>query len=196
MFSRATVKIDKANELGSAGQSALYQSAIDDAEKALEFDDGAIIAVYQKAIAQRMMGNLEAAADSFTDVLRAAPSYVDALIRRGIVYYYLNELPSARGDFHNAIANSERPDGRADFWIGVTFAKEGKYDDAIRMYTRTIRLNPDYKPAYNNRGLAYMKLGRYDRAATDFDELIRRDRNDNVARQRRDMARQMMTQQR
>ncbi|MEM7313460.1 MAG: tetratricopeptide repeat protein, partial [Planctomycetota bacterium] len=193
---RAIAKISKANEEGAAGQSGLYQSAIADAEKVLEFDEASVTAIYQKGVAQRMMGNLEGAADTFTDALKMAPQFGDALLRRGIVYYYLNELESARGDFHNVIANSEIPDGRADFWIGVSYAKEGNFDEAIRMYTRTIRLNPAYKPAYNNRGLALMKLGRYDRAARDFEELIRRDRNDSVARQRRDMARQMMNQQR
>lgn len=193
---RSISKISKANELGSAGQSGLYQSAIADADKVLEFEETSVTAVYQKGVAHRMMGNLEAAADSFTDALEMAPQFGDALLRRGIVYYYLNELESARGDFHNVILNSVEQDGRAEFWIGVTLAKEGKYEQAIRSYSRAIRMNPAYKPAYNNRGLALMKLGRYDRAARDFEELIRRDRNDTVARQRRDMARQMMTQQR
>ena len=193
---RALAKISMADEQGSAGQSGLYQSAIDDTDKVLEFDEASVAAVYQKGVAKRMMGDLEGAVDTFTDALDMAPQYSDALLRRGICYYYLNELESARGDFNQVTALSEIPDGRSDFWIGVTFAKDGNYEEAIRMYTRAIRLNPAYKPAYNNRGLALMKVGRYDRAALDFEELIRRNRKDTVARQRRDMARQMMNQQR
>lgn len=189
---RASAQVSLANELGGAGQRGLYEAAAADADKAYEFDENTITAVYQKGVAQRLMGDLEKAAQTFTDVLDISPSFTEANIRRGICYYYLGEYEAARRDFERAVAFSESRDGRPQFWMGVTSAKEGDYETAIRHYSRAIRLNPRYKPAYSNRGLAFMQMKQYRRAAGDFDELLRRNRKDSVARQRRDQAKQMM----
>ena len=43
----------------------------------------------------------------------------------------------------------------------------------FRTMTRRIRLNPRYADAYYNRGIAYEKLGQYQRAIQDYDEAIR-----------------------
>ena len=43
----------------------------------------------------------------------------------------------------------------------------------IRDYSEAIQLNPEFAPAYNNRGNAYRILGRYELAIRDFDEAIR-----------------------
>ena len=95
----------------------------------------------------------------------------------------------ARQDFEIAVAaTAGGGDPRAAFWIGATYAEEGDWYQAVRYYTDALRMNPEYKPAYNNRGLAYLQLGLYGRAARDFNHLVRRDRDDNVARKRRDTA--------
>jgi tetratricopeptide (TPR) repeat protein len=131
------------------------------------------------------LGELRAAVDSWDKALELErrPDYY---LRRGIAWYYLGENQLARRDFEVAEALF---DGRGLFWAGVTYAKEGDYHNAVRLYTAALRLAPEFKPAYNNRGLAYMQLGDYARAARDFDELVRRDPQDTVSLQRRDDAR-------
>ena len=42
------------------------------------------------------------------------------------------------------------------------------YDQAIADYSQAIRLKPDYAKAYDNRGNAYSRLGRFDPAFADF----------------------------
>lgn len=58
---------------------------------------------------------------------------------------------------------------------GNAFAKERRYDLAIRDYDDAIRLNPGGAKALNNRGVAYQKKGDYDRAIEDLDAAIRTD---------------------
>ena len=41
------------------------------------------------------------------------------------------------------------------------------------MKLKAIRLNPQNAGAYHNRGVAYARLGQYERAIQDFDEAIR-----------------------
>ena len=56
--------------------------------------------------------------------------------------------------------------------VTPTLAK-GEYDRAIQDYDQSIKLNPNYARAFNNRGVAYQKKGEYDRAIKDFDESIK-----------------------
>jgi len=189
---RASANVGLANEQGGAGQRGLYESAITDSDQAYDFDDNSVSALFQKGVAQRLKGDLEAAADTFTEVLDLVPTFSEANIRRGIVHYYLGDLEAARRDFEQGISNSQTRDGRPEFWLGVTFAKEGDYESAIRHYSRCIKLNPRFKPAYSNRGLAFMQTEQYRRATGDFDELLRRNRKDTISRQRRDQAKQLM----
>jgi tetratricopeptide (TPR) repeat protein len=184
---RAVANLGIATNSSSADKHSLYQSVIFDCDKALEFNPDTVEALYQKGVAQRLSGDLEAAIDSFTDSLDLAAGFNEARLRRGIAYYYLDDMSLARGDFERC--QESQADGRAAFWIGVTYAREGEYNDAVRYYTQAIRENPSYKPAYSNRALAYMKTNRFRQAESDYNELIRRDRNDSVARERRDVAR-------
>ena len=45
-------------------------------------------------------------------------------------------------------------------------------DGAIHDLTELIRMRPDFAPAYQNRGLAYLDKGEIDRAIQDFNEAI------------------------
>jgi PQQ-dependent catabolism-associated CXXCW motif protein len=51
---------------------------------------------------------------------------------------------------------------------GVANAHEGKYDEAIRDFSKAIELNPQHVEAYYNRGLAHAKKGDYGAAMTDL----------------------------
>ena len=52
------------------------------------------------------------------------------------------------------------------------------YKYQIVNYTKCIRVNPSYKSAYINRGIAYGKLGKYQLAIDDFSRVIRMNPND------------------
>ena len=48
---------------------------------------------------------------------------------------------------------------------------------AVEAATEAIRLRGDLAEAFNNRALAYIRLGRYDLAQPDFDRTIRLHQN-------------------
>jgi tetratricopeptide (TPR) repeat protein len=191
---RAMTHVALANTIPAEGRQTHYQQAIDDCNRTLEFEiTGAerASALLQRGIAERLMGQTQVAIKSFTDAITAAGSFAEASLRRGIAYYHLGDLDSAQADFEQATLEL-RPDGRANFWLGVTQARRGQYADAIRYYSAALRENRGYKPAYSNRGLANMRIGRYEQAANDFSTLLKRDPDDTVARERRDIARELM----
>lgn len=189
-WQKAIAQIALAGELNPPEQTELYQSAIQECDAALEFNPESIDPLLQRAVAERVLGQNEKAIDTLTDILKSNPNTAEVLLRRGIVWLAEGEVMRARVDFQRAQQSQQGSDPRAKFWLGVTYAKEGEYPQAVRFYSEALRANPDYKPAYNNRGLAYLQMGEFSRAEEDFEELLVRNRNDNVARQRRDLARQ------
>ena len=64
---------------------------------------------------------------------------------------------------------------------GEAYKDKGDYDDAIRDFNETIRLNPNYERAYYDRGNAYKKKRDYDRAIQDFNEAIHLNPNYEIA---------------
>jgi tetratricopeptide (TPR) repeat protein len=191
---RAMTHISLANTIPAEGRQTHYQQAIDDCNRTLEFEltgPERASSLLQRGIAERLMEQNQLAIESFSDAIDAAGSFPEASLRRGIAYFHLGDLDSAQADFEQAALDLRR-DGRANYWLGVTQASRGQFADAIRHYSVALRENPGYKPAYSNRGLAYMRMGRYEQAANDFSSLLKNDPTDTVAHSRRDMARQLM----
>ena len=192
-LARALTNISLANITAGDARNEYLQNAIEDCNRILEYDiepQNTATALTQRGIAQRLMGDNQTAIESYNDAIRVAGRYPEALIRRGIAYYHQNDLDAAMVDFKEAMVQTR--DGRADFWTGVIHASRGDFNEAIRHYTNALRVNPGYRPAYNNRGLAYLRTGRYDRAVDDFGELLYRNPEDSVARSRRDQALQLL----
>lgn len=58
------------------------------------------------------------------------------------------------------------------FRRGFRAAQEGREQDAINEYTEAIRLDPDYIPAYNNRGNLYRSLKEHKKAFEDYNKAL------------------------
>lgn len=58
------------------------------------------------------------------------------------------------------------------FKSGQEFYEAGNYKDAIVQFTSSIGLSPEYKEAYEMRGLAYQFLNDHQKAADDFNRAI------------------------
>jgi len=55
---------------------------------------------------------------------------------------------------------------------GVWALKEGRFELAVGLLTKTVRIEPEYIPAYDARGRAYWMLGQYNLASEDFESAI------------------------
>lgn len=61
------------------------------------------------------------------------------------------------------------------FRRGYRAAEEDRREDAVNEYTEAIKLDPDYIPAYNNRGNLYRDLNEHEKAFKDFNKAIELD---------------------
>ena len=59
-------------------------------------------------------------------------------------------------------------DAKAPFDSGNAFFDKKEYNKAISAFTEAIRLDPNFAPAYDDRGMAYAKQGNLDKASADF----------------------------
>jgi len=77
----------------------------------------------------------------------------------------------------NLLSSTAMSETAADWFHKADALSDGKkYTDptkAIEYLNNGIKLQPDSVDAYNNRGLAYGKLGQYQRAIEDFNKAIR-----------------------
>ena len=137
-------------------------------------------------MALRLLNDFPAAIEAFSEVVGINPTSYQGLLRRGIIYYRQNELESAIADLEKAIQYSGGMDSRAHFWLAVCLAAQERHGDASVHYSRAIRFNPSLTTAYFNRGLSHLHIGRLTRAKSDFNEVLRRDPKNLVARRMRD----------
>ena len=63
----------------------------------------------------------------------------------------------------------------------------GKNQEALEAFTKAIELNPKYAEAYNNRGIAHLKLGNYQQAIRDYDKAIKLDPKNAMAYSKSDL---------
>ena len=55
---------------------------------------------------------------------------------------------------------------------GMTYGKNGQYDQAISDYTKALKINPKFAEAYYYRGRTYGEKGQYGRAISDYTKAI------------------------
>lgn len=190
--SRAAAYLGLGDETQDNG-SFYYRKAIVDCEAALEIEPELSDAHLQKGIALRMLGQFNESLASYTAALEIAPTNWQSLLRRGIVYYRLGDFDLAMSDFQTCKRFSN-PTPALYFWTGLAHVKQDRPQDAIQEYALAIRSDPFFTLAYFNRGLAYLKIGRFNRAAEDFNQVLRRENDNAQAKQLRDEARRLAKQ--
>jgi tetratricopeptide (TPR) repeat protein len=65
-----------------------------------------------------------------------------------------------------------------EFEKGVDADHQGKTDDAIQHYEKALSYSPDFYPAHNNLGSAYLARQNFDAAQTQFESALKGNQND------------------
>jgi tetratricopeptide (TPR) repeat protein len=186
-YEKAIADYDKALEVGLTNTADLtrlyynrglaYQSkgeenlALQDVNRALEYDPYYAEAYYNRAIIRTARGDYRGAVEDYTRSLRLKPGNVKALNNRGVVYKMLGEYERALRDLDGAI-QLQPTYADAYFNRGGIWNHQQKADSAIADFTMAIRLRPDDPDGYNGRGLAYYSKREYAQALSDYTHAI------------------------
>lgn len=109
---------------------------------------------YGVAFFQR--GYLDAATESFKQVITAKPNNAEAQYNLGTLYLRRRDPASARVYLEKAV---ELKPAHAEAWnnLGMIAAEEGRVDDAIRNFQESLRHRPDFVVALLNLGNLYRR---------------------------------------
>ena len=58
------------------------------------------------------------------------------------------------------------------YYIGTSFLSSQRNEDAIRYFDKALELDPNYKDAWNNKGIALRNQGHYDQAIECYNKAI------------------------
>jgi tetratricopeptide (TPR) repeat protein len=71
------------------------------------------------------------------------------------------------------------PDAVRSYNQGVDLSKNGSYQEAVLYFRKSITIDPSFTDAYYNLGSLYEYLGNTDKALEAYEELVKRDLNDD-----------------
>ncbi len=168
-------------------QTGNYQEAIEPLQKAIKLTPTEGMPHYQLGVAYRMLKRFDDAIEEFSTAIKLDPDLTDAYLRRGVCWYYKDEFGLAGSDFDDA-AGVNFNDPRPLTWKGMALVRQGLTRDAINAYSQALRFDNHNVLAHVNRGLAYLSLQDYDKAAADFDQAIRNSPKDAMLYFRRGLA--------
>ena len=136
---------------------------------------------YKKYNATRNMKDLDGASCLALLAKRFEPNNMGSsefLLDLGFTYLDINNFDKASRLFQNT---TELRPSESAFGLGMIYAKQGRYEEALNNLSRAIELNSSYRDALFNRGLTLSKLDRTEGAINDFDRAIQLDPNDAYA---------------
>ncbi len=133
-------------------QSAEYEKAIQDCNKAIKLKPSYKDAYIKIAISYKRMGQYDKAIEEMTQVIRISPD-AGTYMSRANIYEEMNLCDKAIEDYSKAV--TLQPDN-AQFYSyrGMTYNRCMKqYDKAIQDFNKAVTIKPDYSEAYYERGL-------------------------------------------
>jgi tetratricopeptide (TPR) repeat protein len=180
----ADYHVNKGVQLQGEGE---LEAAIENYTRAIDVSPDSALAYYNRACAEREMGDLESAladyrADlwsfegdyagairDFTRVIELDPVRTDAFIGRGIANMEMGEHSSALSDYTRAIAIDPYSVAafinRADLKI-----RTRNLEGAINDYSQAIRIEPENAAALYNRGIVRERKKDYAAAIRDYEQ--------------------------
>jgi len=140
-------------------------------------------AFFDRGLTHFGLGEYQKALKYYTQALKIKSTYSGASLERGATYYKLGDMQAAIEDYNHAIETNSNWEGRSlsDAYLerGLAYFYYAKKEEfpqnikaAIRDWTETIKLRPNYSIAYYNRACAYSALDNSEEAIKDYTEAI------------------------
>jgi len=107
------------------------------------------------------------------EAIRNEPSFLGAQNTLGVVYLRRGHLAPAAAAFNEVLSiDAENKPALAN--LARTYARQGRVEESMALYSRLTRLEPDPPYAFFNKGLAAMKTQNFDAARDLFAKEVAR----------------------
>jgi Flp pilus assembly protein TadD len=84
-----------------------------------------------------------------------------------------------------------RDDAKAQVEFGWDVAMKGLWKEATYRWERAVELDPTYAAAWNDLGIAYEQMGKFDEARKAYEKALTLEPNNNFIRQNYDLFREI-----
>jgi len=151
----------------SINDSAAYQNAIVDYDKAVKIEKKFAAAYYNRGLAKNKLKDYNGAIYDYSNAININPKYVEAYYNRGNAY-------KDTGNFENAISNYNKAiEINPDFKLaynnrGVVKFQLKDFNSTVSDFNHVIRLDPGNGLAYFIRGYAKFNLLKLNEACEDW----------------------------
>lgn len=110
------------------------------------------------------------------------PNCVPALLLKGDALDNIGKHEKAMNEFDKVILlGEEKFVFAAKNNKSLALQKLNKHEEAIGLLNEIIEINPEYEPAYLNRGVSYLVMKKYGDAELDFNFCIQQNNKDGIA---------------
>ncbi|HYY56289.1 MAG TPA: sigma-70 family RNA polymerase sigma factor [Pyrinomonadaceae bacterium] len=126
------------------------------------------------------MGQWEAAASEYRQVLERQPGLIDAYLSLANLYRLMGRLPEAVAVYEHALPAAKRKATRHHI-RGLIEVCQGRYEMAVGELQEAIMLEAHDAVHWHNLGLIHLRAGSFVKALQAFDESLKINPNDIVA---------------
>lgn len=144
-----------------------------DFDEAIRLDGNCYQALNNVGLCYMRQGQLDKAAEQFRAAIKINSNYVGSLNNLGIVNYLQGHYDEAAIFYERALALAHDRDAEIHTNLANALRDKGDYPGAIDHYRQSVKLQPDYAPAYNNLGLTLMFLHREAEGAVEVTKAIK-----------------------
>jgi tetratricopeptide (TPR) repeat protein len=181
----------KATELGNAGAeghvclgtiengTGQFEKAAEQFQQAVQLDPVNDQAYWHLAEAYQNLNHLDKAEETYKRTISVRPEYWRGYSALGVFYISQAEYEKAQAMFEKAA--SLRPNDYRDYSnLGGALLYEGKDEEATRALEKSIVIRPSHY-AYDDLGVAYFRLRKFDQAARNMQEGLKLEDSDYQA---------------
>jgi tetratricopeptide (TPR) repeat protein len=185
-----------------------YDDAIQAFDQAIKVDPQYSEAWYDKGYVLAYQGKYDDAIQAYDQAIKVNPQYSEAWNNKGYALISLGRNEEGLQacnkaleiDPNNAMARANKawalnnlgrtelqqqdtPLSDADSWFnkGYDLNNEGKYDEAIQAFDKTLKIDPNNAYAWNNKGYALISLGRNEEGLQACDKALEINPNNTYA---------------
>lgn len=158
-----------------SGVSHAQEGSIEDAfecfEKATEVDQTRATYPYNLALAQRMLGNNEAAIESYRNAIARKDDFLEARSNLGSLLLEMDRATEAAECFRELLKRF--PDSSESHYnLANVLQEQSSYDEACEHFRKAIELDPENSAARENLGRSYVDTNQPEKAMEVWQEWI------------------------
>jgi tetratricopeptide (TPR) repeat protein len=147
--------------------------AIADYTEAIKIEPNFVLAFYSRGIAYFNKRDYDRAIADYTVSLRLTPRDIIALQNRGHAYQAKQDYDNAIADYSEAIKIEPKFSWAFNDRCYARAIAGRELQQALADCNEALRLMPNDIHTLDSRGLAYLKLGEFDKAIADYDVVLK-----------------------